>query len=170
MDKAKRKDLLTFLLFIIYVLVVTWIILFKLHFSIAEMDRIRIINLIPFQDSAIMGANELYNIVFFIPFGIYICMLKSNWVLLKKAIIILCFSLSFEILQFIFAIGRTDITDFICNVLGGMIGIGIFKLCYKLLKDRTNRVLNIVLLVLTACILLFFALLLTHLIPLRFNL
>lgn len=169
MDKAKRNDTLTLLLFIIYLLLLIWIILFKLHFSFAEMDRIRIINLIPFQDSGI-GANEIYNILFFIPFGIYISLLKNEWSFIIKVIIILCFSLSFETLQFIFAIGRTDATDLLCNTLGGMTGIGIYELSFKLFKNRTNKVLNIALLVLTVCILLFFALLLTHSLPLRINL
>ena len=169
MDKAKRNDTLTLLLFIIYLLVLIWIILFKLHFSFVEMDRLRIINLIPFQGS-VFGANEIYNILFFIPFGIYICMLKNKWSFIIKIIIILCFSLSFEILQFIFAIGRTDVTDLLCNTLGGITGIGIYELLYKLLKNRTNKVMNIVFLVLTVCILLFFALLLNHSLPLRINL
>lgn len=53
-------------------------------------------------------------------------------------------SLSFEILQYIFAIGATDITDLIGNTLGGMIGIGIFYMCYKLFKNKTDFILNIV--------------------------
>jgi glycopeptide antibiotics resistance protein len=169
MDKTKRNDTLTLLLFIIYLLVLIWIIFFKLHFSFAEMDRIRIINLIPFQDSG-LGANEIYNILFFIPFGIYISMLKNKWSFIIKVIIILCYSLSFEILQFIFAIGRTDVTDLLCNTLGGITGIGIYELSFKLFKNRTNKVMNIILLVLTVCTLLFFALLLTHSIPLIINL
>ena len=169
MDKAKRNNTLTFVLFIVYVMTLIWIILFKLHFSFAEMDRSRIINLIPFQGSGI-GANEIYNILFFIPFGIYICMLKNKWSFIMKIIIILCFSLLFEIFQFIFAIGRTDVMDLLCNTLGGITGIGIYELLYKLLKNRTNKALNIVFLVLTVCILLFFALLLTDSLPLRINL
>lgn len=97
-------------------------------------------------------------------------MLKNKWSFIIKVIIILCFSLSFEILQFIFAIGRTDVIDLLCNTLGGIIGIGIYELSFKILKCRTNKVLNIVLLVLTVCILLFFALLLTHSLPLIINL
>jgi len=170
MDKVKRNSNLTFVLFIIYVLTLIWIILFKLHFSFAEMDRVRMINLIPFQGSAAIGANEIYNVLFFIPLGIYICMLKNKWFFIKKVIIILCLSLSFEILQFIFAVGRTDITDLLCNTLGGITGIGIYALLFKVLKNRTNKVLNIVALLLTVCILLFFALLLTHSIPLIMNL
>jgi len=133
------------------------------------MDRVRIINLIPFQGSGI-GANEIYNTLFFIPFGIYISMLKNKWSFIIKIIVILCFSLSFEIIQFILALGRTDITDVICNTLGGITGIGIYELSSKTLKNRTKKVLNIVLLVLTVCIVLFFALLLTHSLPLRINL
>ena len=169
MDKAKQNYRLTFFLFIIYGLVLIWIILFKLHFSFAEMDRVRIINLIPFQGSGI-GANEVYNVLFFIPFGTYICMLKNKWSFLRKVMIILCLSLSFEIVQFIFAIGRTDVTDLICNTVGGIIGIGIYELFHKLLKNRAEKILNVVLLVLTVCILLFFALLVTHSLPFMINL
>ncbi len=169
MDKAKRNNTITFSLFIIYILVLIWIVLFKLHFSFAEMDRIRTINPIPFQGSGI-GANEVYNILFFIPYGIYICMLKRQWSFIKKVIIILCFSLSFEILQYIFAVGRTDITDLLCNMLGGIIGVGIYGLLFRIIKYKTNNVLNIVLLLLTVCILLFFALLVTHSLPFVFNL
>jgi len=134
------------------------------------MDRVRNINLIPFQGSDGIGANVIYNTLFFIPFGIYISMLKNKWSFILIVIIILCLSLSFEILQYIFAIGRTDATDLLCNVLGGIIGIGIYELLLRILKLRINKVLSIVLLVLTVCILLFFALLITHSLPLRFNL
>jgi glycopeptide antibiotics resistance protein len=170
MDKAKRNNTLTLVLFIVYILTLIWIILFKLHFSFAEIDRVSIINLIPFQGLTAIGANEIYNIVFFIPFGIYICMLKNKWSFIIKVIIIFCLSLSFEIVQFIFAIGRSDITDLLCNTLGGITGIGIYALSFKILKNKTNKVLNIVFLVLTVCILLFFALLVTHSLPLIINL
>jgi glycopeptide antibiotics resistance protein len=133
------------------------------------MDRVRMINLIPFQGSGI-GANEIYNTLFFIPLGIYICMLKDKWSFIMKMIIILCFSLFFESFQFIFAIGRTDVTDLLCNTVGGITGIGIYGLLDKMLKNRTNKVMNMVLLVLTVVILLFFTLLVTHSLPLRINL
>lgn len=170
MDKAKRNDTLTFILFIVYILTLIWIILFKLHFNFAEMDRVRDINLIPFWGSAGIGANVMYNILFFIPFGIYIYMLKRKWSFIIKVVITLCLSLSFEILQYIFAIGRTDITDILSNTLGGIIGIGIYGLLSRILKSKTNKVMNIALLVLTVCILMFFALLLTHSLPYRINL
>lgn len=60
-------------------------------------------------------------------------MLKSNWSFIKKIIPIFLTSLIVEILQYIFAVGATDITDLIGNTLGGVIGIGIFYLLIKLL-------------------------------------
>lgn len=170
MDKAKRNNTLTFILFIIYVLGLIWIILFKLHFSFAEIDMVRNINLIPFQGFTAIGANEIYNVLFFIPLGIYICMLKNKWLFIIKVTIIFGLSLSFEIIQYIFAIGRTDITDLLCNTLGGITGIGIYALSFKILKNRTNKVINIVALVLTVCISIFFALLVTDSTPLRIRL
>jgi glycopeptide antibiotics resistance protein len=133
------------------------------------MDRIRNINLVPFQ-GAQFGANEVYNILFFVPLGIYISMLKNKLNFAIKGLVILCCSLLFEIFQFVFSVGRSDLTDLICNVLGGVIGIGIYELLLKLLKNKAQKVMNIILLVFTTCILLFFVLLLTHAIPLRFNL
>ncbi len=170
MDKAKRNNILTFVLFVIYALTLIWIILFKLHFSFAEMDRARIINLIPFQGFTTIGANEMYNIIFFIPFGIYICMLKNKWPFILKAAVIFCASLLIEVIQYALAIGRSDITDLLCNTAGGITGIGIYALAFIIFKSKTNKMLNIVLLVLTVCILLFFALLVTHSLPLMINL
>ena len=77
----------------------------------------------------------------FIPFGIYITMLKSNWSFIKKIIPIFLTSLIVEILQYIFAVGATDITDLIGNTLGGVIGIGIFYLLIKLLKTKLINLL-----------------------------
>ena len=170
MDKAKRNNTLTCVLFIIYIVALTWIILFKLHFSFAEISRIRTINLIPFQGSDAIGANEIYNILFFMPLGIYICMLKTEWLFIKKVAAIFCLSLSFEIAQYLFAIGRTDIADLLCNTLGGLIGIGIYELIFIILKHKTNKILNVVALVFTICIVSFFVLLITHAIPLRIQL
>ena len=70
--------------------------------------------------------------------GIYISMLKSEWSFSKKVFTIIGFTMSFEIIQFVLAIGRSDFTDILANTLGGVIGIGIYQLLFKLLKHRTN--------------------------------
>jgi len=112
------------------------------------MDQERVVNLIPllgsFDDSGVVRFSEIkVNILAFIPLEIYLCMLKAPWPLGKKILTIIVLTLAFEITQFIFAIGRADVTDVLSNTLGGVIGIGIYALLFELMKDRTNMVLNV---------------------------
>jgi glycopeptide antibiotics resistance protein len=81
-------------------------------------------------------------------------MIKLNWSFWKKIISIAGVSLLFELLQFVFAIGGTDITDFISNTLGGVAGIGFYIVFSKILKKKTNKILNILALIGTICIVL----------------
>lgn len=163
--KSERRNTLTLVLFAIYLLALTWLILFKLQFSIPNMNEGRIINLIPllgsFDDNGVIRFSEIrVNILAFIPLGIYICMLKSKWSFAKKILPIVGLAFVFEIIQFIFAIGRTDITDVLSNTFGGIIGIGIYALLSKALKGRTNKVANVLAAVFTILVLLLVALLL----------
>lgn len=48
----------------------------------------------------------------------------------------------FEVLQFIFAIGGSDITDLLGNTLGGMIGSGVYVVFRKLFRTKVNKILN----------------------------
>lgn len=78
------------------------------------------------------------NIVMFIPLGIYIMVLaKQKSILRNVGIIALC-SLSIEVIQYIFALGSTDIDDLLLNTTGGFIGILIFQLLFKVFKDTTK--------------------------------
>ena len=65
----------------------------------------------------------LYNIIVFVPLGVYVQIFKDNWKLTAKCFLVLGTSLFFEIIQFIFAIGASDVTDLIGNTFGGIIGI-----------------------------------------------
>jgi len=163
--KLEKRNTLTFVLLVIYLLALTWLILFKLQFSIPDTDEGRIINLIPllgsFDDNGIIRFSEIrVNILAFIPLGIYICMLKAPWSFVKKILTIVGLTFVFEIIQYIFAIGRADITDVLSNTLGGIIGIGIYALLSKVLKGSTNKVINVLAAVLTILALLLVALLL----------
>ena len=88
-------------------------------------------------------------------------MINDNWSVLKKIIFIAGVSLTYEILQFIFAIGATDITDLIGNTFGGIIGITIYFVISKLFKSnqKMNKVLNTIALILTILIVAFLTLL-----------
>jgi glycopeptide antibiotics resistance protein len=74
-------------------------------------------------------------------------MIKPRWPFWKRIIPAAAASLMFELIQYIFAIGGTDITDFLSNTLGGVAGAGFYVLCSKLFKEKTTRILNIVALV-----------------------
>ncbi|OOM15785.1 VanZ family protein [Clostridium saccharobutylicum] len=90
----------------------------------------------------------------FVPFGLYVSMLKSNWSFLRKVAPIASVSLVYEVLQFLFAIGASDITDIIGNTLGGIIGIVIYFVFHRVFKTdlKINKILNRIALVGTMCI------------------
>lgn len=145
--KSEKRSPFTLVLFIIYLLALTWLLLFKLQFSIPVMNAGRVVNLIPllgsFDDNGVIRFAEIrVNIFAFIPLGIYLCMLKAPWPFVKKLLTIVALTLTFEIVQFVFTIGRADITDVLSNTLGGIIGIGIYALLSKALKGRTDKVIN----------------------------
>lgn len=152
--EAKEQRNLTRGLFITYICILIWILLFKMSFSFNEIDHNRSINLIPFYGSVVVNGkvyiNEIINnILVFVPVGIYICMLKQNWSIIQKSLVAFILSFGIESLQFIFAIGATDITDIIGNTLGGVMGIGIFYLFAKIFKSKVISIFNILALVAT---------------------
>lgn len=144
----KKENKLTLGLFVIYLIILTWIILFKFQFSVENLPHLRSINLIPFKGTVSLF-EVLINVIIFIPVGLYTTMLSPDRALWKKILPAFLVSLLYEVLQFIFAIGATDITDVIGNTFGGIIGIGIALLFFKIFKTNTNRILNILAVVFT---------------------
>lgn len=119
---------MTWIIFAIYLVLLTWLVLFKFAISISDLPSIRGINLIPFyyehEISTYTHVKEVvYNILVFIPLGVYLQILKSDWKMATKCLTVLGCSLLLEIIQFLFAIGASDITDVIGNTAGGIIGI-----------------------------------------------
>lgn len=136
-------------LFSFYCAALTWIILFNFSFSLEELPHLRNISLIPFAESVIVNGkvdfSEIFqNLFAFIPFGVLISTISENKSFLQKLLPAFFVSLTFEVLQFIFSIGASDITDVITNTLGGLIGIGIFMVLRKLFKRKYKTVINIV--------------------------
>lgn len=147
----KDTSKITKILFIIYLIALFEIIVFKLEIPFTKMGYLRSINLIPFSESLIVNGaidfSEIFmNIIIFIPLGIYIEMLFSKWSTIKKISVIFIVTLICEISQFIMAIGASDITDIINNTLGGIIGLLIMYILVKLFKDKYKiyKFMNIV--------------------------
>ena len=75
------------------------------------------------------------NILLFIPLGILFPIRFSFARRWKRMIgIALCLSLAVEFLQFVFRCGKSEVDDLIANVLGAVIGFGIYRVCQKLRK------------------------------------
>ena len=141
----KNEKKITVALLIVYLLVLSWIILFKLQFSFSALDHIREINLIPFGGSVIANGKVdfdeiINNAIVFIPVGAYFSLL-FNKSALKAIGSVFGISFVYEIIQFIFAIGASDITDLITNTTGVLVGVGLYYLLKKIFKEKTNKII-----------------------------
>ena len=145
-----KNQRLTEVLFFIYLLALVWIIVFKMEFSFADINGMQTLNLDPYSAPARINGEVVYeeiyfNILAFLPFGLYLGILFKKWNVYQNILLFLLVSLSFEIVQYIFSIGASDITDVINNVLGGMIGMILFKLLNFFIKNshRAHKLINI---------------------------
>lgn len=141
MRRKHQSSWLIPILFVIYLVILIWIILFKLQLSISDLDHNRNINLIPFYYATSVGTRfhlteVLENVFIFAPYGIYLCMLRNEPRFWQKVALILGSSLALEIAQYILAVGSSDITDVITNTFGGIFGIGVYYLIVKCLRNR----------------------------------
>ena len=133
-------------LFVVYLLFLTWAILFKLTFTPQLLDHRRAFNLIPFYDNGSTAYRLVLeemrdNVILFLPYGLYLRLL--GWRNGKTALLLfLGTSLCFELLQFLFALGVGDVTDLITNTLGGALG---YRITCALLRrsDREETVTRI---------------------------
>lgn len=157
-----KKNKLITILFGIYLVILIWIILFKMQTDLKFLPYIRSVNLVPFGQSVIINGkidfNEMINnCLIFIPVGIYVEMLGKNRKFYQKIIPIFLLTLFLEISQFILHIGATDITDVIMNTLGGMIGILSISMLYKIFKngEKVDQILGILALICTVMVVAF---------------
>lgn len=128
--RSSYKILLSF-----YLAALLWLLLFKFSFditSVIEYHQTRSLNLIPFAGFSHGGIREMLdNVIVFIPLGLLIAINGKRLSFWRKFSIISAISLVVEIVQFVFAIGITDITDLITNSAGGFIGLWLYQLGTK---------------------------------------
>ena len=129
------------LFFALYLLVLIWVILFKLQFSVKDIQRIRDINLAPFYYDNGTGKTfhikeVIGNFLLFVPFGIYISMPEKKLNFAVRLLIMAAASLCLEICQYALSIGVTDITDIISNAFGGIAGMAFYSRFVKMLKSK----------------------------------
>lgn len=135
----KKSYYIASILFLLYLVLLIWIILFKLQFSITALDRVREINLIPFyykEEISFHATEVLENVLIFVPFGIYLCLVFQRSRLRSKLLFIAGMSMLLEVCQYVLVVGRSDITDLITNISGGLIGIFLYNTVVRLFHNQ----------------------------------
>ncbi len=175
MTDNNKANKLTNVLFIIYLVALLWILVFKLGVRFSYMETRRV-NLIPFSEPLILNGKidfgeMILNAVIFVPLGIYAGVLFKQWTSVKKVFLFFLISLLIEALQFILKVGAFDITDIITNTLGGIIGLMIFKAIEKVFKNnfKAQKFINIIAATGTVLITLLLLLLKLNMLPVKYQ-
>lgn len=145
MEKHKRQVTVGLTWF--YLILLIWIVLFKMALRVEQLPTLRGVNVIPFAQSAIANGridlDEIFgNVIIFMPLGVYFSLLRPHRAWIKRGLMIFGISLTIEGLQYIFAIGASDITDLLMNTLGGLLGIGFYYCIKAALKEKTQDFFN----------------------------
>jgi glycopeptide antibiotics resistance protein len=121
----------------LYLLVLLWLVLFKFSADVVSVIlyfQTRSLNLIPFAGNGLSEIRD--NFLAFVPLGLLLGINYKPVGFGRKAAFVFLFSVAIEMLQFVFAIGATDITDVIMNTLGGVFGLGVYELGRKYIKSE----------------------------------
>lgn len=78
----------------------------------------------------------LLNLTAFIPMGFFICLFTKGNNKYKNISFVVLIPIVIEILQYIFATGALDINDIILNTVSGLIGVLIFAIVKKIIKNK----------------------------------
>src|SRR5215204_1304140 len=125
-------------LFAAYLLILLWLVLFKFSYDPVAVLRdfqTRSLNLTPFAYAR--NSEMISNIIAFIPFGVMLGVNFKHVAFRYRIAVIFAFSLAVEIIQYVLAIGATDITDLIMNTLGGLVGLSAYAVASKQTDDQT---------------------------------
>ena len=157
--EIKKLNILSIILFCIYILLLIWIVLLKcnIYLSITngyfEFKTLTLKErfdyyLIPFIDyinndstqTFIKFKDGILNVFVFIPLGLYLSFFIKNNKFIKVIFYTFLISLLFEIIQLFSLLGSFQTEDLILNTFSGLLGYIIYKIIYK---EKNIKVLNI---------------------------
>lgn len=144
MFDSKRQRNLSYFVFGIYLVLLVWLVLFKFALRAEDIAHMRGVNLIPFYydtevNARVHGKEVFFNILIFVPLGVYLSIFFPDRRFLWTALPGFLLSLFFEVTQYVFAIGATDITDLIGNTAGTLLGVGLCALFRRILKSPAKK-------------------------------
>ncbi|MEF3405089.1 VanZ family protein [Agromyces sp. CCNWLW203] len=144
-------------LFALYLVLLVWIVIWKLELPYVGTGELRQVKLTPFISDACNGASApsevVVNVVLFIPFGMYLGLLAPARPWWQAMIAIIGASLALEVAQFALAVGSSDLTDVITNTVGGLIGLVLLAIAHRRLGVRAAQVMMRVCAVVTVLLL-----------------
>ena len=146
--RPSRSDGLGWLvaLFGFYLVLLVWLVLWKLQMPYVGEGALRHIKLVPFAPTAEDGASEplevIANIVLFVPFGLYLGLIAPSWPWWKLAGVVAGTSLLLEVTQWVLSVGSCDITYIDVNTAGGLAGFGLLALSRRRLHERSGTVMT----------------------------
>lgn len=143
--KSNREKVITYVVFCVYLILLCWLVLFKFAVSIDMIPHLRSINLIPFhydRASPVHMREVIFNIIVFIPAGFYFTAIFSKKRFFLGMVEVAALSVLFEVLQYIFSIGASDITDLVTNTIGGLCGMTLFWLMGKITIKHRMFIIN----------------------------
>ena len=127
---VRRFSWWMFLAYLLMVLCFT--ILFREEKDVAQ------ISMIPIWEYASLNykliAESILNVLLFVPLGFLAGAAIKRRKLLRTIGLCCCISVTIELLQLITKRGACNIDDVIHNTLGGIIGYGLFLLCYMVIR------------------------------------
>jgi glycopeptide antibiotics resistance protein len=160
---------------IVYLLVIIWVLLFKIGVQFSYMDERRV-NLVPFrQVFAGQGRLDLtemvLNVLIFVPLGLYTAIIFRRWTLGTRVLFVFLVSALFEALQYVLRIGAFDATDIANNSLGGLIGLLLYMVMERILNNplRAHRLLNMLAATGTTVVVVLLVLLRLNMLPIRYQ-
>lgn len=162
--KEKKRNRLTLGLFMVYAAFLTWIILFKMYLPGDTLPHLRNVNLIPLTGALVVNGKADYmevlqNLIAFVPFGIYMGVMKPKAPFWKKLLPAIYTSFGYEVLQYTLSLGATDITDLLSNTAGAAVGIGLYAMLCRICRTQAHRIVNILAGAGTVCAILFLGIL-----------
>ncbi|CAN5236723.1 hypothetical protein BH11ACT4_BH11ACT4_12440 [soil metagenome] len=130
-DPSPQRSRLVVAAFVIYLVLLAWLILWKLESPYVGAAALlpRPVKFVPFVAAGDADASAplevVANILLFVPFGVYLGLLAPAWRWWKPALVLVGASLLLESLQHLLSIGTFDTSDVISNTAGGLAGLAI---------------------------------------------
>lgn len=129
----------------VYLVLLGWLVLWKLEVPWVGSAGVRVVKLVPFVAAGGEGASNpievIVNLLVFVPFGVFVGLLAPSWPWWRVAGVVGVTSLALEAAQFGLAVGSADVTDVIVNTVGGVAGLALLATARRRLHGRTATVM-----------------------------